>query len=380
MGENISDESSNVSVEIEHVGAWPFQSLQPYHFQVHIYIRNTEYPERSLWTDGDIEFGRCGHYTARSSFLPHRKLRAVIDSNNKNTITITATIKRLPCFRPDWLLHFHYFSNVTSRIRRLVGIVNSGATCFLNSLIQVLFFTNRFRDAVFSIHTCKEDNPESNSVAALQRLFFDMRYFTSNYSVDVGRYSARPVKTLALTRAFHWTAYDIEYSQHDIHELLRIFLDNMAEKMKGTLAQGTIDNLFGGNIRTVTKCEQVEYETVKEETFYGLFYLIFLFIHFADLTMPVKNCTNLKQSFELSFAPEKLCGENMLDTGTHGLQEAIRTTQAVKWPLILCLHLSRFEYSASSGCYVKNTSLFEFPDVLDLSDTQNSVPKYSLFR
>ena len=54
-----------------------------------------------------------------------------------------------------------------------VGLLNQGATCYLNSLLQSLYFTNYFRKATYEIPTdC--DEPTESVAYALQRLFYHM--------------------------------------------------------------------------------------------------------------------------------------------------------------------------------------------------------------
>lgn len=59
-----------------------------------------------------------------------------------------------------------------------VGLYNQGATCYMNSLFQSLFFTNIYRKSVYQIPT-ENDAPESSLVYALQRLFYNLQFSDS---------------------------------------------------------------------------------------------------------------------------------------------------------------------------------------------------------
>lgn len=101
-----------------------------------------------------------------------------------------------------------------------VGIRNQGATCYMNSLIQSLYFTDVFRKAVYRIPTEKED--PTNSVAlALQRCFYNLQY------------SDESVGTTELTKSFGWDSLDA-FMQHDVQEFSRVLQDNLEFKMKVT--------------------------------------------------------------------------------------------------------------------------------------------------
>jgi ubiquitin C-terminal hydrolase len=60
-----------------------------------------------------------------------------------------------------------------------VGLKNQGATCYMNSLLQSLFLTNTFREAVYQIPT--EEDTTDTVPLALQRVFFNLQ--TSEQSV-----------------------------------------------------------------------------------------------------------------------------------------------------------------------------------------------------
>lgn len=46
--------------------------------------------------------------------------------------------------------------------RRLLGIANKGATCYMNSLLQALFMTNDFRRMVYEWRYNEDLNPRKD--------------------------------------------------------------------------------------------------------------------------------------------------------------------------------------------------------------------------
>jgi ubiquitin carboxyl-terminal hydrolase 7 len=151
---------------------------------------------------------------------------------------------------------WHSFNNYDSRKETgYTGIRNQGATCYMNSLLQSLYFTNSFRKAVYEIPTENEE-PTKSVALALQRLFYNLQY------------SAHPVSTTELTRSFGWDSAE-SFTQHDVQEFNRVLQDNLEAKMKGTPADGAISALFKGKMKSFIKCINVDFESSRSEDYYG---------------------------------------------------------------------------------------------------------------
>ncbi|GMH63393.1 hypothetical protein TrRE_jg9436, partial [Triparma retinervis] len=92
------------------------------------------------------------------------------------------------------------------------GLTNESMTCFLNSLMQALFYTLPFRNAIYS----SSSDPESPLVKSLAKLFATLEMT-----------SRRAVSTKELTEAFGWGDSQRSY-QSDIHELQTILFDSLS--------------------------------------------------------------------------------------------------------------------------------------------------------
>ncbi|KAJ6633963.1 Ubiquitin carboxyl-terminal hydrolase 7, partial [Pseudolycoriella hygida] len=137
-----------------------------------------------------------------------------------------------------------------------VGLKNQGATCYMNSLLQTMYFTNQLRKAVYKMPTEADDSSKSVALA-LQRVFHDLQFLD------------KPVGTKKLTKSFGWEALD-SFMQHDVQEFLRVLLDKLESKMKRTCVEGTVPSLFEGKMSSYIKCKNVDYKSHRLETFYDI--------------------------------------------------------------------------------------------------------------
>lgn len=221
-----------------------------------------------------------------------------------------------------------------------VGLKNQGATCYMNSLLQTLFFTNKLRKAVYLMPTESDDSSKSVALA-LQRVFYELQF------------SDKPVGTKKLTKSFGWETLD-SFMQHDVQELCRVLLDNIESKMKNTCVAGTIPKLFEGKMISFIRCKHVDFHSTRTEPFY-------------DIQLNIKGKQNIYDSFDEYVSVETLNGENKYDAGNYGLQEAEKGIIFESFPPVLHLHLLRFQYDPLTDNNVKINDRFEFLEKIDLS-------------
>ncbi|MCO5571925.1 hypothetical protein L7F22_025676 [Adiantum nelumboides] len=237
-----------------------------------------------------------------------------------------------------------YWAYDSKKETGFVGLKNQGATCYMNSLLQTLYHIPYFRKAVYHMPTTENDVPSNSIPLALQSLFYKIQYSDSS------------VSTKDLTKSFGWDTYD-SFMQHDVQELNRVLCEKLEDKMKGTVVEGTIQQLFEGHNMNYIECINVDYKSTRKESFY-------------DLQLDVKGCKDVYASFDKYVEVERLEGDNKYHAEQHGLQDARKGVLFIDFPPVLQLQLKRFEYDFTRDTMVKINDRYEFPLQLDL-DREN---------
>ncbi|KAM0850080.1 hypothetical protein ACQ4PT_053319 [Festuca glaucescens] len=206
-------------------------------------------------------------------------------------------------------------------------------TCIIEAEVAVC-------KAVYHMPTTENDMPAGSIPLALQSLFYKLQYNDSS------------VSTKELTKSFGWDMHD-SFMQHDVQELNRVLSEKLEDKMKGTVVEGTIQQLFEGHHMNYIECINVDFKSTRKESFY-------------DLQLDVKGCQDVYASFDKYVEVERLEGDNKYHAEQHGLQDAKKGVLFIDFPPVLQLQLKRFEYDFMRDTMVKINDRYEFPLQLDL--------------
>ena len=229
-----------------------------------------------------------------------------------------------------------------------VGMSNQGATCYMNSLLQVWYHLPRLRDMIYGVRTAAHgafdaaaESAPSSVALALQRVFYRLSCWRE------------PVSTSELTDAFGWQRHEA-LQQQDVQELARVLCDALELEMERDGAKGALEALFAGKMETYIECLRVAYASRKADSFH-------------DVQLDVRGCRTLEESFQRYVEEEYLTGDNQYDAESHGKQDAKKGTRFLHFPPVLHVHLKRFTFDPQSGRMVKVHDAIAYGDTLDLS-------------
>ncbi|XP_039899497.1 probable ubiquitin carboxyl-terminal hydrolase creB isoform X9 [Simochromis diagramma] len=217
------------------------------------------------------------------------------------------------------------------------GLAKEGATCYLNSVLQVLFMTKDFREAVMR-HTNENSQFFDQHLKAL---FEDLQNHTAKTDAII--------KTLGI---------DNVYEQHDAAEYFEKIL---------TLTSPQASQIFHGMLAKKTTCCKCLTETDIDIPFWHL-----------PLAL-VDSCTDTKGSegyrvvdgIDDFFRMTELNGENQMYCDQCDDKVDATTKDVMKHhPDVLPLLLKRFEFSYHDMSYVKISCAVEVPYTLQIPDSQ----------
>jgi len=232
-----------------------------------------------------------------------------------------------------------------------VGLVNQAMTCYLNSLLQALFMTPEFRNALYNWQYDSNTNSMADKCIPykLQRLFVNLQ--TSHKSA---------VETTELTRSFGWDSSEA-WQQHDIQELCRVMFDALEQEFKDTKQGDLIDRLYQGKMIDYVKCLECGQEKSREDTF-------------LDIPLPVRPFGStvaygsVVEALRAFVQPETLEGANQyLCEACAKKCDAHKGLKFTKFPYILTLHLKRFDFDYNTMHRIKLNDKVTFPERLDLN-------------
>lgn len=250
---------------------------------------------------------------------------------------------------------------------RYLGFENFGNTCYINSVLQALYFCKEFRKRVAEY----DGKGRETVLSCLSDLF---------RSIEDGRKrtgSVAPKKFVQKIKAENELFRG--YQHQDAHEFLSYLLNDVSETLaKEEGGNDTspdshktfVDTIFKGTLVTETKCLWCENVTTRKEPFY-------------DLSLEIEDNSSLSACLGQFSSEETLQGEEKYFCDRCGRkQEAVKRMRIADPPRVLCCHFKRFKYVESIGQMRKLMHRVVYPFDLRLTNTTDTCEDdgvYSLF-
>jgi len=234
-----------------------------------------------------------------------------------------------------------------------VGLVNQGATCYMNSLMQQLFMIPECRYGILaqlSTDAIEDESERSDN------LMFQMQSIFANL-MDSQSYSYDAEAFCAAYKDFDGCSMQ-KTVQMDVNEFFNVLFDKLEFSMKGSPHASLLDEIFGGRLsnQLLGVAPDCPHRRERPENFY-------------ILSLDVKGKRNVTESLKSFVAGEKLEGDNKLMCGECNRKvDTIKRVCIHQRPKNLILHLKRFEFDLDSMIKIKVNDLFEFPLELNIYD------------
>ncbi|XP_069821168.1 ubiquitin carboxyl-terminal hydrolase 47 isoform X3 [Dendropsophus ebraccatus] len=246
--------------------------------------------------------------------------------------------------------NYSYSSLLSKSDTGYVGLVNQAMTCYLNSLLQTLFMTPEFRNALYKwAFEESEEDPVTSIPYQLQRLFVLLQ--TSK---------KRAIETTDVTRSFGWDSSEA-WQQHDVQELCRVMFDALEQKWKQTEQADLINQLYQGKLKDYVRCLECGYESWRIDTFLDIPLVI----------RPYGSSTafgSVEEALHAFIQPETLDGPNQYFCERCKKKcDARKGLRFLHFPYLLTLQLKRFDFDYTSMHRIKLNDRMTFPEELDMS-------------
>ncbi|KAL5460375.1 hypothetical protein EMCRGX_G033821 [Ephydatia muelleri] len=231
------------------------------------------------------------------------------------------------------------------------GLYNFGNTCYINSVLQALYYCPPFRAKVLEY---TRSTNEDSLLSCLSELFDQL----SNPSRKKFGYQS-PKKFVATVKREN-ALFD-NAQQQDAHEFLNYLLNTIGDlllaKNRRESPTTWIHDIFQGILTNETKCRCCETVRSKDEDF-------------LDLSVDIDQNTSLTHCLRMFSCSETLCADSKYYCEQCcSKQEATKRLRVKKLPQILALHLKRFKYMEQLHRYAKLSYRVVFPWELKLFNT-----------
>ncbi|XP_053725063.1 ubiquitin carboxyl-terminal hydrolase 48 [Synchiropus splendidus] len=230
-----------------------------------------------------------------------------------------------------------------------VGLTNLGATCYVNTFLQVWFHNLELRKSLYQCQTSRAHQHDIQSEYEPQSICEHLQYLFALLQNSNRKYidPSGLVKALGL---------DIG-QQQDAQEFSKLFLsllEDTLSKQENPSLHNVIQRQFCGQSSYVTVCNRCGRSSSVRSKFY-------------ELQLNIQGHKNIAECITEFLQEEKLDGDNLyFCESCQSKQSATRRIQLHSLPPTLNMQLMRFVFDRQTGRKKKLNSYISFPEQLDM--------------